>query len=83
MSMEGAPSREKNPEIPKFSMEEWKKYSGGASSVELDSDEQRKWMEENGIKFDSGIVEVEIDGNLTKIVTKKDDFGTWVDEGNH
>jgi len=59
-------------------MEEWKKYCGGAA--DLDSEEQKKWMEEKGIQFDSGEVEVEIDGKKMKMVTSKEDFGTWVDD---
>lgn len=78
MSMESFPSREKKPDTPKFSMEEWKQYCGGAA--DLDGEEQKKWMEEKGIKFDSGIVDVVIDGKKMKMVTAKEDFGTWVDE---
>ena len=76
--MEGTPNREKKPEVPKFSMEEWKKYCSGPSSA-LDSEEQQRWMEEKGIKFDSGDIEVEIDGKKMKMVTAKEDFGTWID----
>lgn len=79
--MEGPPSREKKSDAPKFSMEEWKQYCGGAA--DLYGEEQQKWMAEKGIQFDSGIVEVEVDGKKMKMQTSKADFGTWAEEGTH
>ena len=79
MSMEGFPDRrEKKSDAPKISMEEWKEHCGGG--VNLDSEEQKQWMAEKGIKFDGGVIEIELDGEKRKMQTSKEDFGTWVDE---
>lgn len=63
---------------PRFTREEWKQFCGGYAK--LDSEEQREWMERKGIKFDSGHIQVRIDGERVKMVTDRNDFGTIVDE---
>ncbi len=63
--------------------EELKKYSHLALTSP-DEPELLKWMGEKGIKFDSGNVDVQINGQTEKMVTSREDFGTIVyDEKRH
>lgn len=59
-----------------FTKEEWTKYAN------LPENDPRLggWMAEKGISYDSGFVEVEMDGQKKKMNTNKEDFGTILDE---
>lgn len=45
-------------------------------NMDLDDPELTKWMNENGIEFDSGLVEVNVDGERKMMDTSRADFGT-------
>ena len=72
MSLESFKSPEK-PKIPSFTTDEWKNY---CSNTTISDEDLQKWMAEKGIKYDSGMIEIELDGKKEKMVTSKDDFGT-------
>ena len=75
MNFENISTPEKEKNIPKITKEEWLKYSGGDEGDE----EFKKWMEARGIEFDdAGVAKVDLDGEV--IETKKDDFGTIIEE---
>ncbi len=67
-----------NPEkkgIPKITKKEWLEHSGG----EPDDEEFKAWMEDKGIEFDDhDIAKIDLDGEIVE--TKKDDFGTIIEE---
>jgi len=71
----GAPTTPEEQKIPKFTKEEWKKYFSSGRDIENDA-ELHNWMKEKGIKFDKGIIDVEIDGKKERMVTDKHDLGT-------
>ena len=54
--------------------EEWRR----CRSDEVYDPEFCQWMAEKGIAFDSGHIEVEVDGERMTMQTRKDDFGTQV-----
>jgi len=67
------PQKEKN--IPKITTKEWMENSGG----DINDKEFKAFLEEKGIKFnEDGVTEIELDGQV--IQTKKDDFGTIIEE---
>lgn len=77
MSFESISTPEKEKSIPKITAEEWLKYSG----CKGDDEEFKAWLEEKGIEFDKfGVTEIELDGDVIK--TKKDDFGTIIEEAD-
>lgn len=76
--MENLDNSEKSSKIS-LSIDEWKKYSGGVDSFALDSEEHEKWRLEKGIEFDSGFINVEIDGVVQRMSTSRDDFGTCLE----
>jgi hypothetical protein len=73
-NQERAVPREKT--VPRLTAAQYEKFT----SCEPDDPELLKWMEDNGVKFNSGIIDVEIDGKPAKIHTVKTDFGTKVFE---
>ncbi len=58
--------------IIQLTAEEYGKYS----SMSTDNPELLDWMQEKGISFDQGMIDVEIDGKKTQINSNKSDFGT-------
>lgn len=46
------------------------------TNLPVDDPELAKWMAEKGITFNSGFVEVELDGRRIKLNTRTEDFGT-------
>jgi len=42
----------------------------------LDDPELKNWMQEKGLEFDQGIVDIEIDGKAERMQTAKTDWGT-------
>lgn len=82
MGLEGFKKR-----TPRLTRSEWKQYSDleGAKS-----DEQREqwraareaWMASNEVSYDSGIIDINVDGNKMRMRTDKDAFGTIVDEND-
>ena len=75
MRFEGISTPEKEKNIPKITAEEWIRYSGG----DMNDEEFKIFLEEKRIKFnEDGVAEIELDGKV--IQTKKDDFGTIIEE---
>jgi len=72
MGFENMPSLEEKEPI-KVTKEEFEKIT----SYKL-SDEQRVFLEEKGIKINSGEVVIEVDGREETITTREDDFGTVI-----
>jgi len=64
--------KELGPETISISKEEWSNYC----NKDVDVPTLHQWMKEKGIEFDSGDIEVILDGKLEKMRTSKDDFGT-------
>ena len=46
---------------------------------EMDSPEFLVFLKEKGIEYDSGDIDIEVDGKRQKITTRKDDFGTRIE----
>ena len=68
------PNPEKK-EIPRITKKEWLEHSGG----KIDDKEFKAWMEDKGIEFDDNdIAKIDLDGEVVE--TKKDDFGTIIEE---
>ena len=66
------PEKKKTPTI---TSEEWIKYSGG----DMNDEEFKIFLEKKGIEFnEDGVTKIELDGKV--IQTKKDDFGTIIEE---
>ena len=64
--------QEREPGVIKLTEEELKVfYDGNVANPEL-----LALMKEKGISFDSGDIEIEVDGKTQKITTRKEDFGT-------
>jgi len=75
MSFESISTPEKEKNIPRITAEEWIKYSGG----DINDEEFKTFLEAKGIEFnENGVTELKLDGKL--IQTKKDDFGTIIQE---
>ena len=75
MNFEGISAPEKERNIPKITAEEWMKHSGG----NMNDKEFKAFLEAKGIEFnENDVAEVELDGQV--IQTKKDDFGTIIEE---
>ncbi|TRZ82107.1 hypothetical protein D4R86_01865 [bacterium] len=75
MNFEGISAPEKERNIPKITAEEWIKHSGG----DMNDEEFKAFLEAKGIEFnENDVAEVELDGQV--IQTKKDDFGTIIEE---
>jgi hypothetical protein len=55
--------------------EEWEKYF----NTNPDLPEVAEWLKSNGIKVDSGIIDVKLDGKLVQLYTDREDFGTEVE----
>jgi len=53
-----SPKSPENSKIPSFTSEEWEQYCNSP----IDDDRLQKWMIEKGIKYDSGMIEIELDG---------------------
>lgn len=61
-------------QIPELTHEEWVKHCNRS----VDNPELIQWMEQKGINFDSGDIEVLIDGKKEMIATDKNNFGTYL-----
>jgi len=55
-----------------ISSEEYEKYCG----LELNDPEMSNWLAQKGIKVDSGLVDILLDGKRRKMTTSSNDFGT-------
>lgn len=73
MKLEGAPQPEKK--RPVFTKEEWKEFANRS----VDDPELHAWMEQKGIVFGNGMIEVELDGEVGKMDTNREDFGTFAE----
>lgn len=65
--------QENKEKIINITREEWRRY---CDEAEIDNPDLKKWMEEKGIKFDSGEIWIEIDGEKLLMNTSREDFGT-------
>ena len=75
MSFENEPQVPRGEKIIKLTHEESNILSGiDEEDSEPDSEKVKKIMEEKGIEFNSGEIEIEIDGKKFKMVTDKNDF---------
>jgi len=75
MGFESILTPEKKKNTPTITSEEWIKYSGG----DMNDKEFKTFLEAKGIVFnENGVTEIELDGKV--IQTKKDDFGTIIEE---
>lgn len=62
--------------MPQFTGTEFDSFR----NAKLDDPKFLETMQEKGIEFDTGPVEVFVDGESKKMVTDKSDFGTVIDE---
>jgi hypothetical protein len=69
-------NKEKEKVIFFSSEEEFRKIA----NIDLENPEDVKLVEEKGIPFDSGMIEVDIEGKRRKMNTSKEDFGTLLTE---
>lgn len=70
MSFEMQSGPEKD--VPSLTREQFNRFK----VCSPDDWELMEWMLDNGIEFDSGIIEVTVDGKRKRISTSKNDFGT-------
>lgn len=61
--------------LPQFSREEFDLFR----NANVDDPQLLAMMEARGIQFNSGDLEIMVDGEPLTVTTKKDDFGTVVD----
>jgi len=71
-SFEKPESRQDN--LIKITEEEFETLRRGKE----DDPDLKKLMEEKGISFDSGDIEIEVEGKKMRMTTKKEDFGTAI-----
>ena len=67
-------NHEKPTERPQMTRQEWWHYCNEIN--DMDDPQLAEWMESKNLKFDQGLVEVEVDGRVIKMETSKSDFGT-------
>ncbi len=72
-----SPKSPENSKIPSFTSEEWEQYCNSP----IEDDRLQKWMIEKGINYDSGMIEIELDGEKREMNTSRDDFGTMFGYG--
>ncbi len=78
MGFENFPSNNSE-KIAQITSEEVSKYL----NMPVDNAELQAWMQEKGIDFDKGVIEIEVDGEKAEMQTDKEDFGTFKLKNNN
>ncbi len=59
-----------------MSRQEYEKFCRDWDVDKLDDPELKEWMQEKGLEFNQGMVDIEIDGKAERMQTAKTDWGT-------